>query len=1078
MTPHERLLLPENLNYAWIKAKRLYKSYDGYVDNGELAEFELNLYKKLKDIQRKFKRGTWRTKTLLALPRPKKLDNDVPIDRQYFHVAVEDQVAWIAITNALGPELDKHMPTWSYGNRIYRPAWYEDTEERKSKLEIGPYRHASGHLYRKFKHSWPLYRRHVALTAKAMVRVLPEDLDRLEEADRLAAIAGNKEGLQYLRSGFWTRDNDNNGSTELYCGAIDLKSFFPSLKISAVLDGLAKAEGISQRMHHLMKGMLKFRVDLSGMPPDTVKQVDPALDSGTVSGVPTGLFVAGFLANAAMLPLDLEVDRRINRNRSIAHFKYVDDHIILAYSFEALCDWIKWYRSSLQYFGTGAEINKEKCDPDSLGKWLFLRDSDLSEKTIPTNGSRENSEDIQNIAIQDCRLDGANPTKLLTKTLGHISAIAAANIDVLDDEDLEDRLKMLEWLLLANIPEQEIRPDTRAAFAAGQISKIAPVLVQEAQNLVEASRSLARLQNIAPKPGIASEEQIEKHKLAVKLHRAQLAQLMLEHDQRETRHLRHCFTLLLQAFREYPGKARLFFRVHDFCRDTGFHGLKYIAKWFEDIREQGYYTWANYYTGLSLHILARSVLICIRRMHEEGVLRSEREAALHHLEDVSTLDGAGYIVKKENEAWFHTLGRIQFGIALRSVAEILRHKEERTSLATRLDNLASRYVPVSFSESGEMWNDETNRVPGVWAHYVESIISVEDQPSDTWDRFESLFSFRIESEIHCVRRYPERLSDRAWHCMLDALYTVPETDSGLLLEVIADSEERLSDALSSRKLAFMRAARSLRTLPGNWITLTEWTQFLSKKVSPFDPRRSEWTALEIIRQLLTPIVEDLVVGQEGLDRLHPKNVLVPKEWISSYEYAYDQVGVSWEEWRKYSKTTQVNLRNSSTSVFDYRYYAQTRGAPELNDWEKRLVSVGRLLLGLFRLNHDALRMWNIRGNELVFALPRTRWFRSLVISSSSLLLIEGCLGARSAETRAITINPSLYGWRDGVLPNDTSFDPPSLVGPNELLDAITDAQEVLKENQLAVSMNQPRQLVPFRLSDFAIGPQQEIEGGD
>ena len=34
-------------------------------------------------------------------------------------------------------------------------------------------------------------------------------------------------------------------------------------------------------------------------------------------------------------------------------------------------------------------------------------------------------------AIRDTKLDGANPTKLLTKTLGQVSAIAATTPDIL-----------------------------------------------------------------------------------------------------------------------------------------------------------------------------------------------------------------------------------------------------------------------------------------------------------------------------------------------------------------------------------------------------------------------------------------------------------------------------------------------------------------------------------------------------------------------------------------------------------------------------------------------------------------------
>ena len=299
MTAHERLLLPENLNYAWNKAKRLYSMLDGYTFNGELAEFELNLEERLIEIQKQFRRGLWRTKKLRPLPRPKKIENNIPIDRQYYHISVEDQVAWIAVVNALGPSLDQRMPPWSYGNRIYRPAWYEHGEDRQSTLEIGPYRHASGHLYRKFQHSWPLFRRHVALTARAMAQALPSDPEELDQADRLATISAKREGLRYLQDGFWMPKKGSKSKTTLYHASIDLKHFYPSLRTDAVLNGLVCSGSIDDRMRNLLAGMLTFRLDKSEMPPDTLSRVEPGYDRLQVQGIPTGLFVAGFLSNAA-----------------------------------------------------------------------------------------------------------------------------------------------------------------------------------------------------------------------------------------------------------------------------------------------------------------------------------------------------------------------------------------------------------------------------------------------------------------------------------------------------------------------------------------------------------------------------------------------------------------------------------------------------------------------------------------------------------------------------------------------------------------------------------------------------------
>ena len=518
MNAYERLLLPENLNYAWRKAKRLYRMTDGYIDAGEIGEFELDLERRLRRIKQYFEKGRYRLGKLRPLPRPKKLEDEKPIDRQYFHVTIDDQVAWIAVANALGPELDQLMPAWSYGNRMYRPAWYEEDEQQRSKLEIGPYRHQSGHLYRKFQHSWPLFRRHVALTAKAMVKGTPPVDDDMEYADQLAAASAKRDNLPYLQPAFWVSSVNKSTDGALYHASIDLKQFYPNIRSVAVLRGFGMAGHTveeSDPMLTILEDMLRFRLDKAEMTPDTLKHVEPQFGGEQVHGIPTGLFVSGFLANVAMLPVDKDVNELIEDQRSIAHFRFVDDHTILAYDFDDLCEWIDEYRHLLDKHNIGAEVNKQKSDPETLGAWMEERKSIALSQKPPSKSKSERIRVKREAAIRDTKIDGANPAKLLTKTLGQVSEIAATNPDILDDEDLEERLKLLEWLLLANIPEHEIRPDTRAAFAAGKIAVLAPMLIHEANDLIDANRSLVSLNRHAPKAGKATDEEIETHASAV-----------------------------------------------------------------------------------------------------------------------------------------------------------------------------------------------------------------------------------------------------------------------------------------------------------------------------------------------------------------------------------------------------------------------------------------------------------------------------------------------------------------------------------------------------------------------------------
>lgn len=112
----ELLVLPDNLIWSWRKAKALYRVSDALHDQSQVAAFELNLEQELRQIRRDLESGRYRTRPLRLLPQPKRPDDaGKPRVRQSFQPSVRDQVAWIALTNVIGPSLDQQMPAWSYG---------------------------------------------------------------------------------------------------------------------------------------------------------------------------------------------------------------------------------------------------------------------------------------------------------------------------------------------------------------------------------------------------------------------------------------------------------------------------------------------------------------------------------------------------------------------------------------------------------------------------------------------------------------------------------------------------------------------------------------------------------------------------------------------------------------------------------------------------------------------------------------------------------------------------------------------------------------------------------------------------
>ena len=166
-----RIAQPENLMRAWLKVRRAYVQMDGLYDQGEVAAFDLELEAALRSIGERRASGVYACDPLRFQPQPKKADAEGnPRMRESFLPTVRDQVAWMAVLNAIGPGLDARMPGWSYGNRLYRTVWFDREAEVGSPREllVGPYRHTTGHTYRKFKHSWPLFRRHLSLVARTV----------------------------------------------------------------------------------------------------------------------------------------------------------------------------------------------------------------------------------------------------------------------------------------------------------------------------------------------------------------------------------------------------------------------------------------------------------------------------------------------------------------------------------------------------------------------------------------------------------------------------------------------------------------------------------------------------------------------------------------------------------------------------------------------------------------------------------------------------------------------------------------------------------------------------------------------
>lgn len=1037
MSWFDLLLLPENLLWAWRKVRRSYQTADGLFDQAELAGFELNLEAELASIRHDFETGGWKNRPIRLVPQPKKPDKDGrPRLRQYFEISVRDQVAWTALVNVLGPELDQQMPAWSYGNRLYRAAWYEEesAEGRRSKLNIGPYRHSAGYLYRHFKHSWPLFRRHISLTARKMVGEVI-DQDELDVGERLALE--QSEGLAYFHPNFWERPA--SASDTLYAASLDLRKFYPSIRVAAIQNGFARlVEGYAEepRLIALVAALLRFEVDDVGLTSELKANVDPPAPSGVFDGIPTGLFVGGFLANVAMLPLDREVEQLLLKRRDIAHFRFVDDHEVLAFDFDQLLDWTAEYGRLLERHGIGAEIECDKYIPIEL-KWLLH--PELPDPPSPP-------EDLRVAAVKAAKVNGRKPTELMTRTLAQVSLLAATDFDLLSEAARSQRLEQLEWLLLANIPDQEIRGDTRMAFAAARIAMLTPALFRPNEELLFKHRHLKGLTR-GEKPDAAG-------MAAIKAAKDRIATLEAEERRTWDALLKRHFGLLFEAFATHPDKVRLFTRLLDYCRVTGHDGFPRLRQWMIEHHEDDYQFLKCYLGAMGLHGLSRHVLTASIALTRADILHRERRAARAFLDNVVRADLDCFVslsIPAEELQHFQWHARRAFSAALFFGAT------EAAAVAPKL--AGAMLGKISARVSGDPLSlssirAETGVPLGVWCHWFFGTTGAyQFQPPAYWRDAAAAHEPHRPEDWNSLRRYPAHMPAAGWLRLAEDPYLLRSDDEGWLIDAARAARARFG-ALPATSPIVVDAQTRIET-PEAAMSLVEWVDHTSF-MSGGDPRRSEWTALEIIRHVLALLFDPEGPDADYLDRLHPEDIRVPPTWLALPEGVRTADKITWEAWRGLARRDPVTI---GAGLRDYRYHEVLA---DDRSWPRRLRALGQILWGTLRRSFTMPAAWNIRGQERSLVELVARDVERLPISSFTISILRSCLLPRNRETSLIEQFPMLFGNLHRQSADDTEFDRP-IEDADQLRAAIEQAQGVLQESQMTVLEHEPRQLIPVQL---------------
>ena len=444
----ETICSKENLILAWRRVENSYHHGDVWFDELELSAYKFNLLNNIEKLSEKMKTGTYQMRPIKPAPYPKgkkvvKDDGENELEelrvRQSFCIYVEDQIVWMAVYGVLGPYFEEDMPAWSYGNRLFLNTW----KDEKGNWINGVYRTTSKNFYRKWTQGWPLYRHMLAACIKRKAFSGEIDEKNCDDSE-LEAIAENEAQvnktfrLPYLEKDYFPKDGYH---PKLFYMSIDLEKFYPSVKMDRIKAILLNSFPIDDsNFAALIETITKFEVAYDGFEgqpfsDDELAEMDLYKDV-VFDGLPTGLLVAGALANLYLLEIDQKVEERLRKDNKhhILHFRYVDDHLFLSENEEKLIEWKVWYIQELNKIGLN--INAAKTDTEPI------------------------------------ELDSQYPTPLLTQTLHKISEIARMPLDLLSTNEFSMVFRDLQMLLVTDFPEQEIKKGTRTSFACTMLSRL------------------------------------------------------------------------------------------------------------------------------------------------------------------------------------------------------------------------------------------------------------------------------------------------------------------------------------------------------------------------------------------------------------------------------------------------------------------------------------------------------------------------------------------------------------------------------------------------------------------------------
>lgn len=1012
----------ENLILAWRRVENSYHHGDVWFDELELSAYKFNLLNNIEKLSEKMKTGTYQMRPIKPAPYPKgkkvvKDDGENGHEelrvRQSFCIHVEDQIVWMAVYGVLGPYFEEDMLAWSYGNRLFLNTW----KDEKGNWINGVYRTTSKLFYRKWQQGWPLYRHMLAACIKRKAFPGKKDEEICDDSV-LESIAENEAQvnkafkLPYLEKDYFPKEGYH---PTLFYMAIDLEKFYPSVKMDRIKTILLNSFPIhNPNFTALINAITKFDVAYDGFvgqpfSDDELAEMDLYKDV-VFDALPTGLLVAGALANLYLLEIDLKVADRLRKDgkHHILHFRYVDDHLFLSEDKEKLIEWKDWYIQELNKIGLN--VNAAKTDTKPI------------------------------------ELDSHYPTPLLTQTLHKISEIAKMPLDLLSSNEFSMVFRDLQMLLVTDFPEQEIKKGTRTSFACTMLSRLTSDInvdydkihqlrkhyLEYVSSLKLKDEATNKLCSLIFTNGNDYPETLDDSVL----------QFLDEEGQKRYNAIRNAigdsrkenqkieekiFNLLIYSIKEIPDKPKMWLRILDFCI---YHLPEKIIKLYSilkgiqikgDIHLLGY----EYIVSVMNIHLALQVQKTISRLfankYKDPWKKIIDEMLLTQFENLDDkYDGTHHYLYEDAK---FLVGRVKISL------KKYQGKEGGNGYLDACD-----YHGMNLDSSfWLLWHIERfNRSK------PNPILFVTDYLIEDLNKADVNSKYFVQLLFTCISHVPLSKFGKQ---DFSKLKLNRQQKENLLLSVWGQYSG--NDVIKNFELP-----KQKMTSPNNKISLMQWmkeVKFMEKEDANIlgNALCSEYCATFIMESVVKYYCNN--IEQIGEMPLHPASVLVRREECLKFK--------DWDSWLSPQKEINVDTKDSFESTM-YRYptFASNDYAPMIG----AIYGLGIIFLQLLTKEYSLPWVFNRPEYGYEWQSVLYRLLEKGKVSSHNYDIISACLSLENRET--IKLKSILNGVTCAQQVNDAKIET-----LEELHEEIKASLVELKENQISVAHHETRQLVMIKI---------------